>query len=165
MSLLFVSGDLFCTPNLDAYAHGVNLSGAMGAGIALQMKRKFWSMHHVYLEECHRGLHKLGSVMRWDTNTPLPGKAGQPEYIFNLFTQQYPGPCADLYAVGDALYECMRQCQHLDVTTLGLPLIGTGLGGLETEPVKEFYQYVANKFPEVDMVAFETYKQGEAAKW
>lgn len=164
MTIQLVTGDLFATDGLEAYAHGVNLSGVMGAGIAAQMKKEFPSMHHVYLEECHRGLHSLGSVMRWD-HMPYRVRPANPKYIFNCFTQNKPGPNADLTAVGNSLYEVMRQCQHLEVPYLGIPMIGAGIGGLPPEDVLEVFHYVSSKWPETDIIVFENYQKGINAKY
>lgn len=48
-------------------AHGVNCVGAMGAGIAVNFKRKFPDMYEEYNARCKRGLLIPGCVWTWTT--------------------------------------------------------------------------------------------------
>lgn len=155
----YVAGDLFCTPGLDAVAHGVNMNGVMAAGIALEFKQRFPQMHDEYKELCHRGLAALGKVHRFDL------LRGPPDYVFNCFTQNKPGPHADIHAVANSVYEVMRQCQFLEIERLGLPMIGAGIGGLKPEDVMEVFAYVRGKWPETDMIVFRHYAKGVCATY
>jgi hypothetical protein len=62
MTIIFVSGDLFADPSLDGLAHGCNCVGAMGAGIAMEFRRRYPEMYLQYKKHCDSGDFVPGTV-------------------------------------------------------------------------------------------------------
>jgi len=53
MSIAFVSGDLFANASsVQAFAHGCNCAGAMGAGIAVGFRTRYPAMYEEYRRRC-----------------------------------------------------------------------------------------------------------------
>ena len=121
-------GNLFDL-DVPAYAHGVNCRGLMGAGIAKSFAAMYPAMLPSYQKLCRLGRGKLlGKVHPWQD--PQSGK-----WIFNLFTQDEPGPNASLLSVYHSLRELLGMLIVRDITHVGMPAIGAGIGGLNFDEV------------------------------
>lgn len=138
MSVEFRNGDLFNQPDLEAIGHGVNLKGAMASGIAAIFRKKFPEMEREYVEMCNVNLLQLGSVFTWiSPNDDSP-------WIFNIATQVNPGSDARLSAVEVGLINAIRECEYQGISSLGIPQIGCGIGGLDWREVKAMIEQVAS---------------------
>lgn len=143
--IVFGSGDIFATP-ADAYAHGVNCAGAMGAGIALEFKRQFREMYEDYRMWCEDGVLKLGHIFVWDADEVI---------VYNLATQAHYRTKATLPAVQSALEAMVEDAEELGLKRVALPRIGAGLGGLPWEQVKAVMRQVLAESEILFLVAEE----------
>lgn len=147
MPTTFTQGDLFGGDGFRAMAQGCNCAGAMGAGIAVEFKRRFPRMFDEYRKRCKAGLFVLGDVMVWKEKDRT---------IFNLATQAHWKTGAELPAVTKAVGHMVSLADRASIERIGLPRIGAGLGGLPWPKVRD----VLNKAGEctrVELVVFETY--------
>lgn len=128
MSLTEVTGDLFAVTGLDALAHGVNCRGIMGAGIAVEFKRRWPAMFEDYAAECAFRL-KVGQCVDW--RDPASGM-----WIYSLATQVRPGPHAMLSAIDDAVCAMTTHAAAVGVKRIGICRIGCGLGALRWDDVR-----------------------------
>ena len=136
MSVYFRSGDLFRS-SAQTLAHGCNCKGKMGAGIAQEFKRQFPEMYRTYRQRCFRGQIKPGGHYLYK---------GAERWVLNFATQ------ADLSAAHiDFVEQCLRDfCGYYrgeGITSLALPLIGSGLGGLEPNEVRQLICDVLGTLP------------------
>lgn len=114
-------GDLL-TAGLPAIGHGVNTRGIMGAGIAAQIRHRWPALHADYRKACHTGQLQLGGIHTWQApDGPL---------IYGLASQDRPGPHATLPAIRQAVTAMVDDAHRRGITTVGVPRIGAGLGGL-----------------------------------
>jgi O-acetyl-ADP-ribose deacetylase (regulator of RNase III) len=67
---IVVGGDLFKS-GCSTLVNAVNCHGAMGAGIALEFKRRFPTMFADYRGRCRRGEVRLGRPYLWAPWTAL----------------------------------------------------------------------------------------------
>jgi O-acetyl-ADP-ribose deacetylase (regulator of RNase III) len=115
-------------------AHGCICQGVMGAGIALGFRQRYPDMFDVYRERCRARprAFNLGDVILWE---PAPS-VGTPA-VFNLATQEGVGrgKQASYQALSAALHEMRALADRAGITSVALPLIGAGLGGLHWERV------------------------------
>jgi O-acetyl-ADP-ribose deacetylase (regulator of RNase III) len=116
------AGDVFTT-GADVFAHGVNTRGAMGAGIAAQFRERWPAMYPPYRRACLDGILRLGGVLEW--------AAPDGVIVYNLATQEDPGPCAQAWAIASAVGEMIRLASARGVRHVAMPLIGCGIGGLD----------------------------------
>jgi len=122
--ITYRQGDLFAS-GLTALAHGVNCRGVMGAGIAAQFRDRYPGMYESYRRRCLRGAIRPGEVFPWQHDNG--------HVIFNLATQDEPGPGARPWMITAAAGQMITQAHHeFGITEVGLPLIGCGIGGLGT---------------------------------
>lgn len=143
MSFREVEGNLFDL-DLPAIGHGVNCWGVMGAGIAKIFRSKYPAMYNTYVSLCSEGELVPGGVMIWKDPDVM---------IYNLATQQSPGPDATLEDVEHSLRLAVGNCATIGIKSIGLPRIGCGIGGLDWADVKAIMEKVAGEFPSVDVVA------------
>jgi O-acetyl-ADP-ribose deacetylase (regulator of RNase III) len=128
MASTTVTGDLFDL-GLPAVGHGCNCTGAMGAGIAVQFKRRFPAMYEEYRRRCRQGGLRLGDVFVWDREPDV--------VVYNLATQPVPRPSATLTAIETAVRAALADAETRGLARLGVPRIGAGLGGLAWPDVAE----------------------------
>lgn len=121
----FRQGGLFAS-GLPALAHGVNCKGVMGAGIAREFRARWPGMYESYRRRCLRGEMLPGEIQPWeDPDGPV---------IYNLATQQDPGPCAQPWMITAAAGQMITRARHdFGITEIGLPMIGCGIGGLSRD--------------------------------
>jgi len=134
MPLQMVDGDLFDL-NLPALGHGCNCRGAMGAGIAVEFKRRYPEMYQAYRKLCLAGDFELGDVFVWTASAQV---------IYNLATQPVPKPSATLEAVEQSVQRALDDAEHRGIDRIGVPRIGAGLGGLSWPDVESTLRTVAD---------------------
>lgn len=147
----YVKGDLFRDDSLDAIAHGVNCAGAMGKGIALEFRKRWPAMYEQYKKLCSSGRLSPGDVFTWDTDRIV---------VFNLATQRSWTVPASLGAVWRSVSEMVRiATNERQIERIGIPRIGSGLGELPWEEVKNVLEEVASD-TQVVLRVFEDYQAG-----
>ena len=117
------TGDLFSS-ECPALGHGVNTLGSMGAGIAVEFRRRWPAMYDAYRDECRSGRLRPGGIFVWQAGDRL---------IVNLATQRGVGRGA---ARLDWVRQAARAAAQLPVAGLALPRIGAGLGALHWADVR-----------------------------
>jgi O-acetyl-ADP-ribose deacetylase (regulator of RNase III) len=127
MPTSLVSGDLFRS-GLPALAHGCNCAGAMGKGIAREFRARFPAMYHEYRRRCAQGRFTLGDVFMWRDDGMI---------IFNLATQSSWRTTASIEAIETAARRMVALAEQNAVHQIGLPRIGSGLGGLPWLEVRQ----------------------------
>jgi O-acetyl-ADP-ribose deacetylase (regulator of RNase III) len=150
MPARFTKGDIFATGGVKAYAHGCNCAGAMGAGIAIEFKRRWPRMFDEYAARCGDGRFRLGDVFVWSEGEHT---------IFNLGTQEHWRKKAQIPALTRSLAKMLDLAVHAGIERVGLPRIGAGLGGLDWARVKKVIAE-AGKASAVTMVVFEQFVRG-----
>lgn len=132
MPIHFVRGDLFVNRyQVQAFAHGCNCQGSMGAGIAKTFRERYPAMYDVYRTRCRAEPRQfnLGDSWLWE-------EEGQPA-VFNLGTQeQYWRGRASYDAIATALSAMRQQADTAGITTIAIPRIGVGYGGFSWAKVR-----------------------------
>ncbi len=141
MTVIDKSGDIFSS-DADVLAHGVNVLGVMGAGIAAQFARRYPVMYDRYKEICADGLLKTGRVYAFQRPNPS-------QYVFNLATQKAPGADAKLHLVEEAFSNALFIMTALDLKSIALPRIGAGIGGLDWDEVRSELERVSSYYPNI----------------
>ena len=107
--------------DLPAVGHGCNCAGSMAGGIAVDFRRRWPEMYDEYVRRCAAGELSPGGFFRWDADGLV---------IYNLATQQRPGPDARLDAIDASVRGALADAQRSGIATLGVPKLGAGIGGL-----------------------------------
>jgi O-acetyl-ADP-ribose deacetylase (regulator of RNase III) len=137
MPLHLIEGDLF-ELDVPALGHGNNCRGAMGAGIAVEFKRRYPDMYRAYRKRCLAGDFNLGDVFVW---------LAPDRVIYNLATQPVPEPSATLDAIERSVRAALDDAEQRGIRRVGIPRIGAGLGGLAWPDVESTLASVADDHP------------------
>lgn len=152
MPIHYVSGDLFANSHgAQALAHGVNCRGSMGAGIAVGFRERYPAMFGEYRRRCTATPRELnpGDVMLW--------RAEGAPWVFNLATQEdYWRSRATYSAVEQALTTMRARAEVEGITSIAMPRIGAGYGGLSWRKVCEIVERVFAGWPG-ELYVYERY--------
>lgn len=118
--IVFTSGDLFLS-RAQVLGHGVNTLGVMGAGIAVEFKRRFPKAYKRYRELCLGGGLTPGGVFLSTEQEP---------WILHFATQDGTQG-ARLEYVQRSFEKAAASLKDWGVRSLAIPAIGAGLGGLD----------------------------------
>jgi len=154
-----VRGDILLT-EAQAIAHGVAPHDHFNQGLALALRERFPAMAKDFRHYCHQQNPKPGHAWLW---------AGPDKVIVNLMTQEpapsekaHPGK-AKLQHVSHALKELRGIVQEQGITSIAIPKLATGVGGLDWEQVEPLIEehLVDLKIP---VVIYEEYDKGVKAQ-
>jgi O-acetyl-ADP-ribose deacetylase (regulator of RNase III) len=143
-----VTGDILLS-KAQAIAHGVAPNDPMNQGLALSLHEKYPSMHKDFHHWCNQNHPKPGEAWIWG------GVDGV--RIVNLLTQEggyghgsHPEK-ATLKHVRDSLKALIKIIKKESLTSVALPKIATGVGGLNWEDV---WPAIQEKFDNVDIPVY-----------
>lgn len=127
-----VAGDILLT-KADAIAHGIAPNDPFNHGLARALREKWPMMHKDYNHYAHQTHPKPGEIWAW---------GGFGARIFNLLTQEggfdhgtKPGR-ATLSNVNHCLRRLRHELQKGEITSLAVPRLATGVGGLDWDDVR-----------------------------
>lgn len=141
-------GNLLKAP-VEALVNTVNTQGVMGKGIALQFKNAFPAMFKDYAAAAKRGEIRLGRMQVWSTQT-LTG----PQYIINFPTKGHWRSKSRLSDIEAGLSDLVHVIQELGITSIALPPLGCGNGGLDWAEVEPRIRDAFDAIPDVDARIF-----------
>lgn len=155
----YVSGDILLS-KANAIAHGVAPNDDFAQGLALSLREFSPAMYKDFRHYCQSTHPKAGSLWTW-------GGAGGAR-IVALFTQEgayghgaKPGR-ASTTNVNHALRALAHEATKEGWTSLALPRLATGVGGLDWAEVKPLVeQHLADLG--IPVVVYETFHMGQAA--
>jgi O-acetyl-ADP-ribose deacetylase (regulator of RNase III) len=147
MPAVFLKGDLFATPGLHAFAHGCNCAGAMGAGVAIEFRRRWPRMYDEYVARCADGRFALGDVFPWSEGE---------DTVYNLGTQAHWRKKAQRSALSKSVGRMTELAQNAGIDRVGLPRIGAGLGGLDWVRVNRILTEIGGETT-VTLMVFEQF--------
>ncbi|MEE4193283.1 MAG: macro domain-containing protein [Halieaceae bacterium] len=155
-----VRGDILLS-KAHAVAHGVAANDPMSQGLALSLHERYPSMHKDFHHWCHLNHPKPGEAWMW-------GGAGNVR-IVNLLTQEgghdhgsRPGK-ATTKAVNDSLRALARIVDKEGFTSLALPRLATGVGGLDWSDVQPLVEQRLGGL-DIPVFVYTTYAAGEQAE-
>ena len=138
MPIRYVSGDLFDNEHeVRAFAHGCNCQGSMGAGVAKTFRARYPQMFEEYRGRCKTipRQFNLGDCWLW--------KEDSRPSVFNLGTQEgFWRARASYEAIETASGEMQRRANAEGITSIAIPRIGVGYGGLSWKKVRAIVESV-----------------------
>jgi O-acetyl-ADP-ribose deacetylase (regulator of RNase III) len=154
-----VDGDILLS-GAAAIAHGVAANDPMNQGLAAALHQRFPAMHKDYHHWCHVRHPKLGSAWLWQSSDG--------SRVINLITQEggyehgsKPGK-ASVGSVNHALRALKKLIAEEHLTSVALPRLATGVGGLTWSEVRPLIEaQLADTAAEV--YVYETYTPGKKA--
>ena len=158
--IIEVEGDILLS-KAQVIVHGVAANDPMNQGLAKSLHEHMPAMHKDFHSWCHQQHPKPGAAWVWT--------AADGVRIVNLITQEggygrgsLPGK-ASTKNVNHALRALKKMAVKENFTSLALPRLATGVGGLDWHDVKPLIeQHLAEL--EIPVYLYSVYRQGEKAQ-
>lgn len=134
--------------NAQALVNPVNCVGVMGAGLALEFKQRHYRMYIDYVNDCNAGNMRLRDPRMYNT-----GDGGK--CIICFPTKNHWKDKSNIDDIRWGLEELVTLMEQQSIMSIGLPMLGCGLGGLQKEDVlKLYYDYFYRlKLQGIDVIA------------
>jgi O-acetyl-ADP-ribose deacetylase (regulator of RNase III) len=146
--LEYGSGDLLAA-DVDALVNTVNCVGVMGKGLALQFKRQYPDNYQQYRSACERNEVRLGQMFVVE----LDAMAG-PQYIVNFPTKDHWKSKSRLEDIESGLRDLVRAIDECGITSIAIPPLGAGNGGLAWKDVEPLIVHALGELPDVKVVLY-----------
>ena len=153
-----VHGDILLS-EAKAIAHGVAPNDHFDQGLALALRERFPAMAKDFRHYCHQQNPKPGNAWLW---------AGPEKVVVNLMTQEpapvnkaHPGK-ASLQNINHALKSLCGILEKQKITSLALPRLATGVGGLEWNDVEPLIEKHLGDI-KIPVIVYDSYGKGEKA--
>jgi O-acetyl-ADP-ribose deacetylase (regulator of RNase III) len=147
--LTYKKGDIL-KEQAEAIVNTVNTVGVMGKGIALQFKERYPENYRIYKKACEAGEVKTGKMFVTET-----GRFLNPKYIINFPTKEHWRNPSKMEYITEGLKDLVKVISDKNISSIALPPLGCGNGGLEWYKVrKEIEKYLA-PFSDLELIVFE----------
>lgn len=154
----YKSGNILAE-DVEALVNTVNCVGVMGRGIALQFKRAFPDNFKEYDAACKREEVMPGKMFITET-----GQLTNPRYIINFPTKRHWRGKSRMGDIDSGLAALVEEIDVRNIRSVAIPPLGSGLGGLQWNDVRQRIDKALGDFNDVDVIVFEPRKVSEASK-
>lgn len=146
----YTTGDLLSS-KAQALVNTVNTVGVMGKGIALHFKEMFPYNFTVYAEACKRGELEPGKMLVVkDSNLTLGERL-----VINFPTKVHWRQPSKYEYIEDGLRDLVRVIKEYGITSIAIPPLGCGNGGLDWAVVKEMINKALSPLEGVEITIYE----------
>ena len=136
--------------DVEALVNTVNTVGVMGKGIALQFKKAYKENFTAYAKACQNGEVEIGKMFVFDR-----GELLKPKFIINFPTKRHWREKSKLDYIESGLEDLVRVIDNLQITSVAIPPLGCGNGGLDWKKVQPLIESAFAKIPQVNAIIFE----------
>lgn len=147
--LHFTEGNLL-DAEVEAVVNTVNTVGVMGKGIALMFKERFPENFRLYKHACDMNNVKTGQVF-----VTYPGGVVWPRVIINFPTKQHWRENTRLSYIRDGLQDLVRVIQSENISSIAIPPLGCGNGGLDWVDVKNEIETHLGGIDGIEVVVYQ----------
>lgn len=135
---------------VEALVNTVNTVGVMGKGIALMFKDAFPENYRRYESACKNGEVTIGHMFAVE-RAELFG----PKWIINFPTKKHWRHPTKMQWVAEGLLDLRAFIIEKNITSIALPPLGCGNGGLEWHDVREALQEALSDLEGVEVIVYE----------
>lgn len=150
--LEFKRGNLF-EAEVEALVNTVNTVGVMGKGIALQFSRQYPEIMPLYQAACQDGTLRIGTVQT--IKLPVLSGMSGPRYVINFPTKQHWKGNSKIEFIESGLKALRAEIEKLGLTSIAVPPLGCGLGGLHWGDVGRHIVEALGDLADVRVLVFE----------
>ncbi|MFI5927175.1 macro domain-containing protein [Micromonospora sp. NPDC051543] len=147
--MIIISHGNLLTAEADALVNTVNTVGVMGKGIALQFKRAYPANYAAYRTACHENQVTLGQMFVFDS-----ARLGPRRYVINFPTKGHWRANSKLKDIETGLADLVRVVRERKITSVAMPALGCGNGGLDWEDVRSLIEGAFTELPDVLVLLF-----------
>lgn len=142
-------GDLL-KADVEALVNTVNTVGVMGKGIAAQFKRAYPEMFKAYARACDAHEVRIGEMHVWST-----GLLTGPRYIINFPTKRHWRGGSKVKYIDAGLESLLDVIRRLELSSIALPPLGAGNGGLPWSLVRPRIVDALEAVPDLHVLLYE----------
>lgn len=149
LELSFKGGDILKS-DMSLIINPVNVKGISGAGLALQFKKKYPKNYESYKTYC-KGISSFDEYKSHATIIDA-------KHIFNFASKDEPQYLSKLQYIRRSLIYLVNYIESNKITSIAIPPVGCGLGGLLDEQVLHLILYHLRQVPfdlEVELYKFK----------
>ncbi|QOC22750.1 macro domain-containing protein [Wenzhouxiangella sp. AB-CW3] len=143
----------------EALVNTVNCVGYMGKGIALQFKQAFPENFKAYQRACKAEEVRPGRMFVFET-----GNLVNPRYIINFPTKNHWRGKSRMQDIEQGLQDLIAVIRRLNIRSVAIPPLGSGLGGLNWLEVKPRIEAAFADLADVHVLLYEPKGAPEAAR-
>ncbi|MEV5032118.1 macro domain-containing protein [Sphingobium sp. LMC3-1-1.1] len=162
MSLTFKSGDMFAEP-VQALVNTVNCVGVMGKGVALEFKQRWPENFKVYKQACDSKRLKPGTILIFDTHQLFATDG--PRYLVNFPTKKHWRAKSELSYIEDGLEALVDEIRKFGITSIALPPLGCGNGGLDWADVRPLIVEKMGELEDVETIIFAPKEEADLPEY
>lgn len=145
----YITGNLLET-DTQALVNTVNTMGIMGKGIALQFKERFPMNFKIYAAACKKGAIQVGKMLVVKENTTSGEKI-----IINFPTKKEWFKKSQYSYIEEGLKDLVKIIEEYKITSIAIPPLGCGNGGLKWDKVKLMIDIYLGKLSNVTILIYE----------
>lgn len=143
--ITYKQGNIFSS-NAQVITNTVNCVGVMGKGLALEFKQRFPDMFMDYQSKCEKGQVTVTTPYLWDN-----GKV----QILNFATKKHWKDNSNLNDIKSGLLYLAQNYDEMGISSIALPPLGCGLGGLRWSDVKTLIEEILGSIHDLDVFVYE----------
>lgn len=147
--IVIMHGDIL-KADAEALVNTVNCIGIMGKGIALQFKKAFPENFLHYKAVCDRKELQPGKLFIYETS-----RLYNPKYIVNFPTKNHWKEKSQITYIETGLSALMEEIRKRSISSIAIPPLGCGLGGLQWEEVRSIIIDIFEQEPHVEVQLYE----------
>ena len=143
--IIYKTGNIF-NSSAQVITNTVNCVGVMGKGLALSYKKKYPEMFHDYKVKCDKGEVIPGQPYLWENDKVQ---------ILNFPTKRHWNQNSILSDIENGLKYLSENYARMEISSLALPPLGCGLGGLDWTEVKKIIDKYLGPIEDLDVYVYE----------
>ncbi|WP_456304780.1 type II toxin-antitoxin system antitoxin DNA ADP-ribosyl glycohydrolase DarG [Acetobacter oeni] len=151
MTIRTKKGDMFSEP-VGALVNTVNCVGVMGKGVALEFKNRWPANFRAYKSLCDAKGLSPGQVFVFDTKELFASEG--PRYLINFPTKAHWRSKSKIEYIEDGLDALVEAIQEHEITSIAIPPLGCGNGGLDWTDVRPLIEAKLSSLSDVEIVLF-----------
>jgi len=128
----YIKGNIF-ESSAQAIVNTVNTVGVMGKGIELQFKKAFPSNYRAYVAACKKNEIAIGKLFVYKDSNIFSGE----KIIINFPTKTDWRKPSEYEYIEKGLLHLIEIIKQYNITSIAIPPLGAGNGGLEWERIKK----------------------------
>jgi O-acetyl-ADP-ribose deacetylase (regulator of RNase III) len=149
VSIRYEHGDVLSAP-AEAVVNTVNTRGVMGKGIALQVRQRWPEVDRAYRAACRRGEVRLGKMHVAERG----GLGDRPRFVINFPTKDHWRSRSRLADIQAGLEDLRDVISRLGITSIAVPPLGCGNGGLSWSDVRPLIETALRSLPGVEVLVY-----------
>lgn len=147
--LKYTSGDILLA-DAEALVNTVNCVGVMGRGLAVQFKNAYPGNFKAYKAACDRQDVQPGRMFVFST-----GQLANPKYIINFPTKRHWREPSRIEDIESGLVDLVAVISRHGIQSIAVPPLGSGLGGLHWESVRQRIEGALRPLPQVEVLVYK----------